>query len=559
MPPGARLRTLALFALMLLSVGGCKQAEQPARFFGTDRPSHPPRTLFFNNGAEPQSLDPGRVFDGPGTELVRQLFEGLTRYDPKTLAPLPGMASSWETSEDGLTWTFHLRAAQWSDGRAVTATDFAYAWTRVLDPLTGAQYANMLWVIRNGEAYTRGKLRDPAQLGIRARDEKTLVVTLQYPAPWFLELTAYSPFMPLRRDVVERFGERWTRPEHMVSNGAFKLQSWRLRYEMVLVKNPTYWDAANVRLEKVVAMAVEDGRAALRLYQTGTLDWMGSNAQVPPESEPFVRGFEDFVSAPRLGVYFLWLQTQKPPLDDLRVRQALSLAIDRQRIVQFVLKGGQRALDHLVPDALLHESTGYRSPKGLGFDPERARALLAEAGYPGGRGLPPLTYHYNTDESHRQIAEAVQAMWREHLGVRVQLYNMEYKVHLDRRKQGDFQIARGGWWADYADPSTFLELFRPGSTQNDARWNDEGYGQLLEAALRAPSATERNRLYAEAEARVIADSPMLPIYVYAYSDFVKPYVKGIHPNNRHLHPLRSVWVEHPDDPDPALRPGGGGP
>jgi oligopeptide transport system substrate-binding protein len=532
---------LLLIAGALLASCTCARSD-PEAYFGSARRMHPPGTLFFNNGAEPQSLDPGLVWDSAGNELVRELFEGLTRYEPRTLAPEPGIAERWEVSPDGLTWTFHLRDAVWSDGRPVTATDFTYAWTRVLDPLTGAQYANMLWVVRNGEAFTRGKLRDPAQLGIRARGPKTLEVRLEYPAPWFLELTAYSPFFPLRRDVVERHGEAWTRPEHIVTNGAFRLRSWRLRYEIELEKNPTYWDAQDVALQRVVAMAIDDSRTALRLYQTGTLDWLGANGRVPPESEPFVRGFRDYRTALRLGTYFLWLQTQKPPLDDVRVRRALNMAIDKEAIATRVLKAGQVPLTHLVPDALLRETTGYVSPKGDGFDPDQARALLAEAGFPGGKGFPVLHYQYNTDEAHRQVGEAIQSMWREHLGIRVQLYNMEYKVHLDRMQAGDFQIARGGWWADYQDPSSFLEQLRPGSAQNHARWDSAGYGQALERGLRAVDPSERNRHYAEAEAHLVREVPLIPLYVYSYSDFVKPWVEGIHPNNRHLHPIRAIRV-----------------
>ncbi len=539
----------ALSALALVSAGACtRTAERPlpegeAPLFGKATPTHPPGTLFFNNGAEPQTLDPGLVWDASGNELVRELFEGLTRYDPKTLAPVPGMAERWEVSADGLTWTFHLRDAVWSDGRPVTATDFTYAWTRVLDPLTGAQYANMLWVLKNAEAFSRGKLRDPAQLGVRARGPKTLEVTLAYPAPWFLELTAYSPFFPLRRDVVERHGEAWTRPEHIVSNGPFRLAQWRLRYEIVLEKSETYWDAQSVSLRRVVAMAIDDSRTALRLYQTGTLDWLGANGRVPPESEPFVRGYADFRTALRLGTYFLWLQTSSPPLDDVRVRKALNLAIDKEAIARDVLKAGQVATTHLVPDLLLEEVTGYRSPPGEGFDPARARALLAQAGYPGGEGFPVLRYGYNTDEAHRQVAEAIQAMWGAHLGIEVALSNTEYKVHLDRLGAGDFEVARGGWWADYQDPSSFLELLRPGSSQNHARWENEAYGRALERGLRSPDPAVRNAAFAEAEALVNDEVPLIPLYIYSYSDFVKPWVVGIYPNSRHLHPLRAVRVD----------------
>ena len=543
-PPARALQLWCLAALLGLAAtasSSCTRKEE-AGYFGSLERQHPPGTLFFNNGAEPQSLDPGLVYDAPGNALVRELFEGLTRYDPRTLAPEPGMAERWEVSEDGLTWTFHLRDAQWSDGRPVTATDFTYAWTRVLAPLTGAQYANMLWVIRNGEAFSRGKLRDPAQLGVRARGAKTLEVRLEYPAPWFLELTAYSPFFPLRRDVVERFGEQWTRPEHLIGNGPFVLKSWRLRYEIVLEKSETYWDAQQVKLQRAVAMAIDDSRTALRLYQTGTLDWLGSNARVPPESEPFVRarGYRDYRSALRLGTYFLWLQTERVPLDDVRVRRALNLAVDKEAIALRVLKAGQKPLTHLVPDELLRESTGYVSPRGEEFDPTRARALLAEAGFPEGRGFPTLTYQYNTDESHRQVAEALQSMWREHLGITVELYNMEYKVHLDRLASGDFLIARGGWWADYQDPSSFLEVLRPGSSQNHARWHRDAYGAALERGLRSLGQEERNRAYAEAERLAVEEVPVIPLYIYSYSDFAKPWVEGLHPNNRHLHPLRAV-------------------
>ncbi len=542
MPP----RRAFLFATLLLLVACAdKKGKEVGGYFGTLSPKHDPNTLFFSNGAEPQSIDPGIVWDSPGNLITRELFEGLTRYHPETLEPIPGMAEKWERSEDGLTWTFHLREASWTDGTPVTARQFVDAWTRVLDPVTGAQYANMLWVLKNGEAFNNGKLKDPAQVGVRAVDDKTLEVQLEYPAPYFLHLTPYSPFFPIRRDVIAKHGDAWTRPGNLVSNGAFTLKSWRLRYEIVLEKSATYWDAGNVALQRAVAMAIEDQHTMLTLYQSGTLDWTGTSGRIPPETLPFLRHHQDFGEHPILGVYYLWLQTEKPPLDDPRVRRALDQAIDKEKITRFVLKGGQLPTDHLVPDKLFVKVSGYESPKGNPFDVAAARKLLAEAGFPDGKGFPKITYSYNTDESHRQVGEAIQAMWKENLGVEVELQNLEYKVHLSNQTRGDFQIARSGWWADYPEASTFLEQARPGSAQNHSRWINPEYSRLLDLALRAPTDQKRNELYAKAEQLVIDDTPLIPLYVYTYNQFVKPYVKGIHPNMQHIHPLRAVRLELP--------------
>jgi len=539
---GPLARRVACGLLACLVPAGCSPA--PRDFVGTTTPRHGPDELWINNSSEPEWLDPGRCADSTGGEIIWNTFAGLVQAHPHSLEPEPEIATHWEVSDDRRTYTFHLRPSTWSDGRALTAHDFVWSFRRLVDPRTGSKYASNGAIFAGGAAIVAGAA-PPETLGVVARDDLTLEVTLEDPLPYFLSFLTFYSFMPIPRHAIEAVAARgldpdlWTRPEHVVCNGPYRMVEWRFRQRMVFEKNPRYWDAAAVSLARVRVAMVESATTALNMYTAGELDWPGSNTALPAEFLDFLARFKDFRVHPYNAVAFYWINTQAPPLTDPRVRRALSLAIDREALVRHVTRGGQIPTADLVPDGL----AGYR---GLGspiHDPAEARRLFDEAGYPGGRGLPPLTFTYNTSEGHRQIAEAIQQMWRRELGIEVTLENREWNVFLSGVQRMDFQICRMGWVGDYADPYTFLELLSGGCGNNHSNWRDEGYDELLQRANREPDPARRLGLFREAEARALASQPLIPLYVYTRSQLVKPYLRGIEGNHQDRHPWKHIRIE----------------
>lgn len=548
--------------LILLIIAGLAACHD-GPYFGTTRPLHGPDELWINNMSEPEWVDPGLCADSVGGEIILNTFAGLVQLHPKTLDPMPDVAERWEQSADGRIYTFHLRTTHWSDGTPVTAHDFAWSWKRVLDPRTASKYATFLYVVKNGAAFHQGKvLRN--DVGVRALDERTLRVELEEPVPYFLALASFYTTMPVPRHVLERLAREgknpdlWTRPEHWVSNGAYKVTEWVFRQHLRLEKNPHYWDQANVRTPKIKLAMVDSTTTALNLYRAGELDWIGTNTNLPAEFLDHLRRFKDFDAAPFLTVYWYWLNTTKPPLNDVRVRQALSLAIDRVAIVKHVKRSDEIPLASIVPDGL----AGYRALDLPLFDPVRARALLAEAGYPGGAGFPEVTLIYNTSEGHKQLAEAVQQMWKKHLGVTIRLENQEWKVFLSHLGAATFDIARLGWSGDYSDPYTFLEVLSPHSGNNHSRWRDARYGEMLTEANATHDPKERLDKLREAERYMMDQVPLIPLYVYSRDHVIKPYVRGLWNNYQDRHPYKYLWIDRrwydgvpttdvPDEP-PAL-------
>jgi oligopeptide transport system substrate-binding protein len=546
-------RSLSWVALALAAVlPGCLAAGDGAapgpyrasRYFGSVRP---PRgdVLRFNNGAEPETIDPALVSGQPDGRLARSLFEGLATSDPRTLEPRPGQAERWETSADGLTWTFHLRPGlAWSDGVPLTARDFVWSWLRVLRPETAARNAGLLYAIAGAEDFNRGRTSDPADVGLSAPDDTTLVVRLATPVPYLLHLTAYPTLLPVPRHAIERWGERWTRPGHIVSNGAFRLERWRQNDRFELARNPRYRDAARVWLDRVVAYSVDDLSTSVNLYKSGRLDW-NTSGYIPSPFVPRLRGKADFRSAPFQAVYFYSMNVTRRPFDDVRVRRALNLAVDRDAIARDLLKGTREPWGRLTPRGY----PGYPAPAPLRHDPARARALLAQAGFPGGRGFPRISILFSTSEDHRRIAEAVQAMWAKELGIPVELRNMEWGSTLQAMTTLQYDVARRSWIGDYLDPGTFLEIMRGGDGNNRTGWSDPRYDRLLLAARRESDPARRMRLLGDAEALLLADGPVIPIYHYSTVELVKPYVRGLWSNALDTHPLEAVWIDH------AWRPG----
>jgi oligopeptide transport system substrate-binding protein len=536
-----------LVALATLAAAGCRPVE--TGFFGTTAPRHGPTELWINNSSEPEWLDPNKCSDGTGGEIIWNTFAGLVQAHPATLEPLPEIATHWELSPDGRTYTFQLRPSQWSDGRPLTAHDFVFSFRRLVDPATASKYATNGHIFKGGAAISRGEAA-PASLGVRALDDLTLEVELENPLPYVLSFLTFYSFMPVPRHLLEDLARRgidadlWTRPEHVVSNGPYRMTEWRFRQQMVFEKNPCYWDAANVSLERIRVAMVESATTALNLYAAGEFDWPGSNTALPAEFMDHLSRFRDFHRHPYLAAYFYWINTEAEPLDDSLVRRALSLAIDREALVNYVTRGGQLPTASLVPDGL----AGYR---GLGlpiFDPAAGRRLLAEAGYPSGRDLPPVTLIYNTSEGHKQIAEAIQQMWKEHLGVAVELENQEWKVFLSNAELANFQLCRMGWTGDYADPFTFLELLTSDCGNNHSNWQNAEYDRLLRDANREQDPTIRLEKLRAAEALALAEQPLIPLFVYTRSQLVKPYVRGIEGNHQDRHPWKSISIDTEFDP-----------
>lgn len=538
--PLAVRRPLAVLGLGL-ALGACanpRGSADSARWFGS---VDPPRgdVLRFNNGAEPESTDPSVMSGQVDGRIARIMFQGLTDSDPQTLAPVPGQAYRWETSADGLTYTFHLRPGLvWSDGRPLVANDFVWSWRRVLAPATASRSASLLYPIANAEAYNTGKTTDSTRVGVAAPDDSTLVVTLRAPTSYFLFLTAYYTYFPVPRPTIERWGAQWTTPAHVVSNGAFRLASHRQNEKFEFVRNPKFWDAANVHLDRIVAYAVDDLNTSTNLYKAGTIDWNPSG-NIPAPFLPSIRHYADYMTGEFQATYFYGVNVTRPPLDNVHVRRALNLAIDRESIARDLLKGTRRAWGRITPSGY----PGYEGPVPLRYDPEAARRELALAGFPGGKGMRKIGILFNSSEDHRRIAEAVQAMWTRELHIPVELQNMEWASYLQATTSLHYDVARRSWIGDYLDPTTFLGILRTGDGNNRSGFSDPAYDALLAAAEYELDPAKRMKLLRDAEQRALDAGVFEPIYHYSTHELVKPYVKGIFHTALDLHPLTHVWID----------------
>ncbi|MHC4197949.1 MAG: peptide ABC transporter substrate-binding protein [Planctomycetota bacterium] len=489
------------------------------------------------SGPEPETLDPPLITGFLEGRIVAALFEGLTQYQPKTLSPTPGVAREWELSEDGLTYTFHLRQARWSNGEPLTAHDFVYSWKRALNPMTAADYAYQLYYIRNGRAFNEGTLTDFSKVGVHAIDDHTLEVRLESPTAFFLDLTSFPTLMPVNQKCIETYGDDWTLPGNMVCNGPFHPVVWKINNKIRMEKNPMYWDASRVRLNSVDALAIESLNTGFNVYETGGAEYLYG---VPLPLVEVLRERPDFHTHVFLATSFLRFNVAAPPFDDVRVRKAFDMAIDKERIVKYVTKGGQVPATTLVPPGM----PGYSSPEGLPYDPEKARALLAEAGYPAGRDFPYTEYLFNTSEANKDVAEVIQQMWKTNLGVNVTLLNQEWKVFLSTMKNLDYQICRGNWIGDYIDPNTFLDMFVTNGGNNRTGWSNARYDRLIAAASKEMDVKKRMELFRKAEKILVVDElPILPVYYHVSLNMYRPDVEGISPNLLNIHPWKYIWME----------------
>ncbi|MEE2665471.1 MAG: peptide ABC transporter substrate-binding protein [Myxococcota bacterium] len=656
------LVALAALAAVALTLGA--SVEAPANFR-------------FVNGTEPTTLDPQRLTGQPGGRVVSAIFEGLARYDERSMDPVPGAAEHWSVSADGRRYEFTLRDdAYWSDGTPVTAQDFAWSWRRLQDPSFAAEYAYILHFVRFAEEYNlyggqadrleavvetalpalreatgprvaavewqrfaaEHELADLANAspdpeiarllaaesgeislelaartvgreakrrravfeeasrrfgvdgGVFATGDKRLVVELDAATPYFITLTAFYPMLPSPRWVIDVPGNEldWFLPEKIVTNGPFRLESWRINDKIRLVKSPNYWGRDEVRLERVDVLPTEHQATALNLYLTGGADWLPGS--YPSDLVDVLRQRDDFYAQAGLSVYFYKLNTTRPPFDDARVRLAINLAIDRTEIVEEVLRLGQLPATRFVPPGMV----GYPPPDSpIGLDVERARRLLAEAGHPEGRGIEEIGILYNTSEGHKKIAEVVADQLRRNLGLDVRAYNQEWQSFLTTVRNLDYDMSRYGWTGDYVDPNTFLDMWLTGGGNNNTGWSHAGFDRLVAAAAdvdafvrsgqasaigwkraarveRAIAAVEsaagadgrrlalarlRMEILREAEAILLQDGlPMVPVYFYVNSGLVAPEVRGFYMetvksdgargvNLQNWHPLRGIWID----------------
>jgi oligopeptide transport system substrate-binding protein len=497
------------------------------------------------NGGEPDSIDPAKIRGQPEGRIAYCLFEGLTRPDVQGNSE-PAMAERWDISPDTLTYTFHLRPnLQWTNGEPVTAEDFVWSWLRALrEP--EAEYKYQLYYIRGAEAYGEAKSdaeRPPADsVAIRAPDARTLVVELNNPTPFFLDLCAFYTLMPIHRGTVEaaeRAGESWLRAGRLVNNGPFLLTEWRLNDRIRLTRNPRYWDAANVRMETVDILPAPSPNTAFNFYHSGVADLILDKSMVPTSLVPELKKRSDYHATPILATYFIRYNVKRPPFDDVRVRKAFSMVVDKALLTDKVTQAGEPVADAFVPPG----TAGYQPPAGLARNPDAARKLLAEAGYPGGAGFPVVHYLYtNKSETDEKIAVELQAMFKRELGVSVLLTKKEWAAYLNSLSALDFDFCRSSWVGDYKDPNTFLDMFVTGGGNNNTGWSNKRYDELIALAAKDTDQTKRFAHFREAEAMIVHEEmPICPLFNYVVIMFYSDRLGGIEGNLTDEHPFRALY------------------
>jgi oligopeptide transport system substrate-binding protein len=497
-------------------------------------------TLNIHNGGDPTSLDPQKISGDWENRIDGDIFEGLVTEDPKD-NPIPGQAASWTISPDQKVYTFKLRdGIKWSDGQPVTAQDFVFAFQRLMDPKTAAQYAYLQYTILNAEKINKGEIKDLTQLGVKAIDDKTLEITLENPTPYFLNALMHYTAYPLPKHVVEAKGDQWVKIGNIVTNGPYKPTEWVPGSHVSMVKSDQYYDAKDVKIDNVNYYTLEDQAAALKRYRAGEFDILTS---FPADQFEWIQknlpGQAHVV--PFLGTYYYVLNSTKPPFNDKRVRQALSMAVNREVIGPKILGTGELPSYSWVPPG----TANYGDPAYVSWKDEpykqkveEAKKLLKDAGFGPDHPLK-AQLRYNTNDNHKRIAVAIAAMWKP-LGVDIELYNTETKVHYDEMQRGEVQIGRAGWLADYNDPINFLNLLSTGVEMNYGRWSNPDYDALIKQGNAEIDLKKRAEIYKKAEQLALDDSAAIPIYYYVSQNIVAPKVQGFVDNIQDIH--RTRWL-----------------
>ncbi|KWW22604.1 peptide-binding protein [Peribacillus simplex] len=517
---------MAIMLILAACNGGSKETSKENE--GGSGDSSKAKVLNVNNSSEPGSLHPANAQGTHESWILEHTFEGLTKKTEEGKI-VPGNAESWKISEDGLKWTFKLKEGlKWSNGDPLTAHDFEYAWKYALKPETAADYAYQLYYLKGGEAYNskKGKEED---VGVKATDDLTLEVTLEKPTPYFLDLTSFYTFYPIDKKVQEENPKWALDAKTHVSNGPFKLTEWKHKESLKIEKNENYYDKDKIKLDAVNFALIEDENTAWQMYQSGELD-LAYPLPVDIQGQMVNSDDKEFKMGKELAVYYYNFNTKVKPFNNAKVRKALSMAIERQKITDNVAQGGQKPAFGVVPPGIPDASGDFQENTGDLFkeDVAEAKKLLKEGlAEEGMKKLPDFSILYNTLDSHKKIAEAVQGMWRDNLGVEVTLENAEFQVKLDREKAGDFEISRAGWVGDYVDPMTFM-LWETDGAYNDAGWSNKEYDKLLNEAKSTMEPKERMDALHKAEKVMIDEMPILPVYFYTKPYMVKSNVTGVY-------------------------------
>lgn len=521
----SRRELLRLGLLASLGIAGCSRTDP--RYFG--RLALPERNILcIGNAAEPRSLDPHKVNGVIGEQhLCIALFDGLTEYDPRSLAPQPAIALSWRQESGARVWVFHLRqGVLWSDGTPCTAQDFVASWRRALDPATGCPYANLLYYVRNGRQINEGKA--PVEsLGVQAVDALTLRVEMAEPTVYFPLLTSFFIFRPVPTHSIARHGEVWTRPERMVTNGAFVLSAHRPYDEVRVRRSQTYWDRRSVHLEEASFLPVADPAQNVNLYQTGEMDVIVGGV-LPRPLLGALRRYRDFAADGRFITYYLSFNCRSGSFANVAVRRALAGAIERTALAEQYVRGAATRAYSFVPPGL----PGYANPPWQGTSTSNPVPLPAR-----------IVLRSMNREPDRTVAQVVQRNWKQRFGLIVEIESEESQTYLTRLRRHDYEVAIARWGGDYLDPTTFLDLYDGRNPQNYSDWEDTIYRQCMARAADEPDAGRRNRDLATAEARLLDQLPIVPLFHTGLEYLCKPWVRGWEPNLQDLHPLKYVWID----------------
>ena len=530
------MRILFIAFIFLLSCSGKDDTGSKVDIFSQQG------ILLLGNGTEPSGIDPHIVTGVPEHKILLALLEGLVVFNPKNNGVLPGVASDWSISKDGLIYTFTFNPdAKWTNGEIVKPEHFVYSWERILSPELGAQYADMLYVIKNAESFHKGQIKDFNKVGVSAVENK-LIVTLENPTPYFLNILTHYSTWPVHPETVEKYGgmtnrtNQWTRVNNFIGNGPFKLDSWEINKSLKVSRNELYWGNAFNKINGIEFLPIDNELTQDRLFRSGGLHLANT---VPTEKIKRYREerSKELVEHNYFGTYYYRINTRKYPLNNVKFRKALSLSIDRDLIVKSILKGNQKVSYSFTPP----DEKSYNPKTKLEFNPSRAKLLLKESGYES--NSPPLEVLYNTSEGHQKIAQAIQEMWKKHLGLNVVLTNVDWKVYLSRETQGDFDISRAGWIGDYPDPFTFLDMMVTERGNNKTGWSNTAFDELLKQAASKISTEQRYDLYEKAEKILIDELPVIPLYTYTRTYLLSERVKNWQKNILDTNPYQFLSLE----------------
>ena len=521
---------LIIGGLVLFGVGHTNSAN--GTYSLTLQEANKNKILLLTVGSEPRTLDPQQAQGVTEHHIIMAMIEGLVApsIDDQSKV-VPGMADRWEHNDDYSVWTFHIgENRKWSNGDPVTAQDFVFSYKRMLTASFGAQYSENLFILKGAEDYYRGKITDFEQVGVKALDDHTLRIELVGPTPYLLSLVQHDSWLPVNPKAILSFGKidtrdsKWTSAENFVGNGPFKMKSWRPNDVIEVVRNPFYWDAENVKLNGINFYSIENLNTMERAFQAGQLH---KTDQVPLDKVPYYRRTHPELIRidPYEGTYFYRINVARKPLNDPKVRLALNLAVDREAIVKNILREDQKPATGYTPPGM----GDYKPLNKIAYDPARARQLLAEAGYPNGKGFPKFTIHFNTLESHRAIAEAIQQMWKEELNIDVGLENQEWKVYLDTQNNKNYDLSRSAWIGDFMDPVTFLSMWTTGNGNNNTNWGNPKFDALIEQAARTGDPNARLEILHQAEDLFLSEAPVVLVYWYTNAYLLQPSVQNWNP------------------------------